>query len=217
MTPPPLTLTASVLSLDPSRMKDEVESVAEEINAVQLDIMDGRFVENSTYGAEIVASVGTSLPLDVHLMVVDPVDRIEEFLTAGATHVTFHAEAVRETADRKALIAAIRTAGATAGIAINPDTSVDAISDVVDDVDLVLAMTVWPGKGGQAFIRSVLPKIEALRQAHPGLMIQVDGGVNEETAKACIEAGANNLVIGSALFKAPDRIAFLQRIRHAAS
>lgn len=214
---PSLTLTASILSLDPSRMKDEVADVAEAIDAVQLDIMDGRFVENSTYGAEIVASVGTSLPLDVHLMVVDPESRIQEFIDAGARHITFHAEAVPERADRERLVAAIRTGGATAGIAINPDTPLETIDDVVGDVDLVLAMTVWPGKGGQSFIGSVLPKIEALRRAHPGLSIQVDGGVNEETAKACIAAGADNLVIGSALFTAPDRIALLQRIRHAAS
>lgn len=211
---PQLTLTASVLSLDPSRMKDEVASVAEGINAVQLDIMDGRFVENSTYGPEIVVSVGTSLPLDVHLMVADPESTFAGFIDAGARHVTFHAEAVPDRADQERLVAAIRAAGCTAGIAINPTTPFDA---VLTDVDMVLCMTVWPGKGGQAFIDDVLPKIRAIRAAHPDLSIQVDGGVNEETAKACIAAGADNLVIGSALFKAPDRLALLQRIRHAAS
>lgn len=209
-----LTLTASVLSLDPSRMKDEVATVADGIDAVQLDIMDGRFVENSTYGAEIVASVGTSSPLDVHLMVADPESMLAGFIDAGARHVTFHAEAVPERADQERIVAAIRARGCTAGIAINPTTPFDA---VLADVDMVLCMTVWPGKGGQAFIEDVLPKIRAIRAARPDLSIQVDGGVNEETAKACIAAGADNLVIGSALFKAPDRLALLRRIRHAAS
>ncbi len=211
---PALTLTASILSLDPSRMKDEVADVAEAIDAVQLDIMDGHFVENSTYGAEIVRSVDTSLPLDVHLMVVDPESRIAEFIDAGARHVTFHAEAVPEQADQERLVAAIRARGCTAGIAINPTTPFDA---VLTDVDMVLCMTVWPGKGGQPFIDDVLPKISAIRAARPELSIQVDGGVNEETAKACIAAGADNLVIGSALFKAPDRSSLLSSIRHAAS
>lgn len=209
-----LTLTASILSLDPSLMKDEVADVAQEIDAVQLDIMDGRFVENSTYGPEIVASVGTPLPLDVHLMVVDPENWIQGFIDAGARHVTFHAEAVPKRADQERLVAAIRAAGCTAGIAINPTTPFDAIQT---DVDMVLCMTVWPGKGGQAFIDDVLPKIRAIRALRPDLSIQVDGGVNEETAKACIVAGADNLVIGSALFKAADRSALLSSIRHAAS
>lgn len=213
----PLTLTASILSLEPGRMKDEVASVASGIDAVQLDIMDGRFVDNVTYGAEIVRSVDTTLPLDVHLMVADPDAYVGSFLAAGVAHVTFHAEAEPDTSRRKVLIAAIRNGGATAGIALNPDTPISAIDDVVDDVDLVLCMTVEPGKGGQAFIGSVLPKIEALRRAHPGLSLQVDGGVNEGTAAQCLAAGADNLVIGSALFTATDRLALLECIRHAAA
>jgi ribulose-phosphate 3-epimerase len=210
----PLTLTASILSIDPSRMQEEIASVEEHIDAIQLDIMDGRFVENVTYGPEVSQNLNTRLPLDVHLMVVDPENRIKGFIDVGARHVTFHAEAVPERADQERLVAAIRAAGCTAGIAINPTTPFDA---VLTDVDMVLCMTVWPGKGGQAFIDDVLPKIRAIRTARPELSIQVDGGVNEETAKACIGAGADNLVIGSALFKAPDRVALLQRIRHAAS
>lgn len=212
-----LTLTASVLSIDPSRMQEEIASVAEYIDAIQLDIMDGRFVDNVTYGAEVSQNFHTSLPLDAHLMVADPVDRIPAFLAVPVQHVTFHAEAVPATADRKALIAAIREAGATVGIAVNPGTPFPSIDDVIDDVDMVLCMTVHPGKGGQAFIPDVLEKIRSIRSRHPDMSIQVDGGVNEETAVQCIDAGADNLVIGSALFKAPDRIAFLQRIRHAAS
>ena len=217
MTTLPLKLTASILSLDPARMKDEVASVSPGIDAVQLDIMDGRFVGNQTYGAEIIRSVDTALPLDVHLMVADPDTHVGSFLAAGVAHVTFHAEAVPDTARRKVLLAAIRNGGATAGIALNPRTPVSAIDDVVDEVEVVLCMTVEPGKGGQAFIDSVLPKIESLRRARPGLSLQVDGGVNEETAARCLAAGADNLVIGSALFRATDRLALLDRIRHAAA
>ncbi len=217
MTARPLVLTASILSLEPSAMHDRVAAVASELDAVQLDIMDGRFVSSTTYGAEIAASVDTSLPLDIHLMVADPADRLAAFQRVGASHVTFHAEAVPATADRRALIAAIRNGGATAGIAINPGTPVSAIDDVASEVDLVLVMSVEPGKGGQAFIPSITAKIEALRRAHPGLMLQVDGGINAQTAPACIAAGADNLVIGSALFNAPDPALYLRSIRHAAA
>ena len=215
--PRSLTITASILSLEPGRMKDEVADVAPGIDAVQLDIMDGKFVDNRTYGAEIIRSVDTALPLDVHLMVEDPAAHVGAFLAARVAHVTFHAEAVPDTARRKVLVAAIRNGGATAGIAINPGTPVSAIDDVVDDVDMVLVLSVEPGFGGQEFLGSVLPKIEALRRAHPGLSLQVDGGINEETAARSVAAGADNLVIGSALFQNADRLALLHRIRHAAS
>lgn len=210
-----LLLTASILSLDPPTMHDRVAAIASKLDAVQLDIMDGRFVENITYGAEIVTALNTSLPLDVHLMVADPASRIAEFAAVSARHITFHAEAVPGRTDQTRLVKAIRDAGCTAGIAINPDTHYDAIQTM--EIDLVLCMTVMPGKGGQAFIGSVLPKIQALRQAHPGLMIQIDGGINEETARLCIDAGADNLVIGSALFRDPDPALFLDRIRHGAA
>lgn len=215
MTARPLILTASILSLEPSAMRGRVAEVAGELDAVQLDIMDGRFVANETYGAEIASSLATDLPLDIHLMVADPAARLPAFREIGASHVTFHAEAVPATADRLALIAAIRKGGATAGIAINPGTPVSAIDDVVSGVDLVLVMSVEPGRGGQSFLPFVLPKIEALRQAHPGLMVQVDGGINAETAPRCIAAGADNMVIGSALFAASDPVAYLRAIRDA--
>lgn len=211
----PLTLTASILSLEPPRMRDAVAAIAAQLDAVQLDVMDGRFVDNETYGAEIVPVVGTSLPLDVHLMVADPSAYVDAFAEAGASHITFHAEAVPGRSDQERLVDAIRRSGCTAGIAINPSTRHDAIQTM--DIDLVLCMTVQPGKGGQAFIPDVLRKIRSIRDRHPELSIQVDGGINEETAARCIEAGADNLVIGSALFTAPDPAAFLDRIRHAAA
>lgn len=207
-----LRITASILSLDPSRMAEEVATIAEKVDAIQLDIMDGQFVSHTTYGAEIVSLVRTTLPLDVHLMVVNPADRIDAFANAGVSHITFHAEAVADRHAQERLVAAIRSKGCTAGIAINPHTHHDAIQTM--DIDLVLCMTVHPGKGGQQFIESVLPKIASIRSQHPDISIQVDGGINEETARACIAAGADNLVIGTALFAAPDPLRVLDRIRH---
>ncbi len=213
----PLRLTASILSIDPAQMDDAIASLGSHADAIQLDIMDGIFVSNKTYGAEVLSNFRTPLPLDVHLMVADPSRRIGEFLAVPVQHITFHAETVPDSADRTALIAAIRKGGATAGVALKPATPLEAIDDVVEGVDLVLLMSVEPGLGGQEFIGSTLSKIEALRRAHPGLMIQVDGGINAETAAACIAAGADNLVIGSALFKAGDPGAFLDSIRDAAA
>lgn len=211
----PLTLTASILSIDPPRMRQEIATVAEHIDAIQLDIMDGRFVNNTTYGAEVSQNLDMSVPLDAHLMVADPAARVPAFLAVPVQHITFHAEAVPNRDDQMRLVSVIRAGGCTAGIAINPETHPDAIQAM--DIDMVLCMTVHPGKGGQALIPEVLEKIRSIRSRHPDVSIQVDGGVNVETAKACIDAGANNLVIGSALFNAPDRIAFLQKIRDAAS
>lgn len=209
----PLILTASILSADLGALQREIESIATAIDAIQIDVMDGHFVPNLSFGAPVAASLKTNLPLDVHLMVTNPGERLAEFLAIPVQHITFHAEAVTDTSDRRALIAAIRACGATAGIALNPKTSLEVIRDVVDDVDLVLLMSVEPGFGGQEFIATTIDKITALRAAHPGLMIQVDGGVNAETARRCIGAGANNLVIGSALFRAPHRKEFLDRLR----
>lgn len=213
----PLQLTASVLSADLAHLQDEVQSVAPFADALQIDVMDGHFVPNLSFGAPVVKCLKTTLLLDVHLMVSNPHDRIAEFLSIPVQHITFHAEAVPDTADRRALIQAIRQGGATAGIALNPKTPIDEIDDVVDEVDLVLLMSVEPGFGGQSFIPSTVEKIRSLRSAHPDLTIQVDGGVTVDTAPGCIEAGADNLVVGSALFRAPDRAGVLDAIRHGAS
>ena len=210
---PMLAITASILSIEPDRMAREIATIEDGVDAIQLDIMDGNFVSNVTYGAEVCTHFNTHLPLDVHLMVADPAAILPSFLAVPVQHVTFHAEAVLSTEERRRILSAIRVGGATTGIAINPGTPLSAIDDVVNEVDMVLCMTVVPGRGGQAFIPSVLDNVRALRAAHPTLSIQVDGGVNEETARQCIAAGADNLVIGSALFREVDRIAFLQRIR----
>lgn len=175
--------------------------------------MDGHFVPNLSFGAPVMKCLKTTLPLDVHLMVTNPADRVREFLDAGAANITFHAEAVPDTQDRRTLMAAIRSGGATAGIAVNPATPLSAIEDVVAEADLVLVMSVQPGFGGQAFRPEVLEKVKALRARFPDRMIQMDGGVTGDTAAACRSAGADNLVSGSFVFGAPDRAAAIRSLR----
>ncbi len=209
----PILITPSILSADFGRLQEEVDSVEPHADWLQCDVMDGHFVPNISFGAPVVRAIKTKLPLDIHLMVSNPADRIDEFLTLKVAHITFHAEAVPKTADRLALIARIRKGGATAGIAINPDTPLDAASDVLSDIDLLLVMSVHPGFGGQKFISDVLEKVRQAHRAHPGLMIQMDGGVDEKTAPQCIAAGANNLVAGSAIFRAKNREAVIASLR----
>jgi ribulose-phosphate 3-epimerase len=190
-----------------------VESVEPYADWLQVDVMDGHFVPNLSFGAPVLRCIKTSLLIDVHLMVSNPEARLQEFFDAGAQHITFHAEAVPGQSDQERLISLIRQHKCTAGIAINPETHHDAIQTM--DVDLVLCMTVQPGKGGQAFIESVLPKIKSIRSQHPDVMIQVDGGIDAATAALCREAGANNLVSGSFIFRAKDRAAAIEALRTA--
>jgi ribulose-phosphate 3-epimerase len=205
-------ITPSILSADFGHLQSEVDSVSS-ADWLQLDVMDGHFVPNLSFGAPVAKGLKTDLLLDAHLMVSNPADRITEFLAIGVKHITFHAEAVPSTDARRSLITSIRAAGATAGIALNPDTQIDAIDDVVDDIDLVLIMSVHPGFSGQSFIPDVLDKVRALRARHPHLMIQIDGGITPASAALAREAGANNLVAASAVFGAKDRAAAIQALR----
>lgn len=202
----------SILSAHFGHLQAELDSVSS-ADWVQIDVMDGHFVPNLSFGAPIVKKLKTKLLIDVHLMVSNPADRIDEFLAVGAKNITFHAEAVTATNDRKALIERIRKGGAGAGIAINPGTPVSAIDDVIQGVDLVLVMSVYPGFGGQTFIPAVLEKVKQLRSKYPKLMIQIDGGIDVATAALAKDAGADNLVAGNAIFSVPDRAAAIKAIR----
>jgi len=206
-------IAPSILSADLTNLQDEVASVEPYCEWLQIDVMDGHFVDNLSFGAPVLKELETKLLLDVHLMVENPADRFEEFLDAGAKHITFHAEAVKDTDARRALIKAIKSGGATVGIAINPDTPLSEVDDVIEEVDLLLVMSVHPGFGGQEFIDDVLEKVREARSKHPNLMIQMDGGVDDETAPKCIEAGANNLVSGSYIFESNDRKAAIAKLR----
>jgi ribulose-phosphate 3-epimerase len=208
-------IAPSVLSADLARLQEEVESIEADADWMQIDVMDGHFVPNLSFGAPVMKCLKTGLLLDVHLMVTNPADRVEEFLEAGAGHITFHAEAVTKTKDRKALIKKIKEGGATAGIAVNPATPLSDIEDVLADVDLVLVMSIVPGFSGQAFMPEVLSKVKELRKRFPKLMIQMDGGINDKTAPRCIQAGADNLVSATYVFSAPDRGEAIRKLRHA--
>ncbi len=209
-----LLITPSILSCDLTHLQDEVDSV-ESADWLQIDVMDGHFVENLSFGAPLLKNLRTSLPLDIHLMVDNPADRIHEFLEMGAKSITFHAEAVTELSDRQEILETIHMGGANVGIALKPATPLTAINDIIDSVDLVLIMSVDPGFSGQEFQSSVLRKVEALRKRYPDMMIQMDGGIDEDIALDCVKAGADNLVSGSYIFGSADRAAAIRTLRSA--
>ena len=172
-----------------------------------LDIMDGQFVPNISYGIPVCEAIAkeSNIPLDVHLMTEDPEQFVEEFQEMGVEYLSFHIEA---TAHAHRLITHIQSKGMKAGIVLNPSTPIEAIKYVLDIVDFVLVMTVNPGFGGQSFIMSGIDKIKELDEIRKtkqlDFLIEVDGGVNDETGKLCAEAGADLLVSGSFLFKSED-------------
>lgn len=209
----PLTITPSILSADFSKLQEEVDSIVHAADWIQVDVMDGHFVPNLSFGAPVLKWVKCSLPIDIHLMVENPQDRIEEFLALNVANITFHAETVEDTKDRKDLIQKIHTHNVTAGIAINPETELNEISDVLEDIDLLLIMSVHPGFGGQEFIQHVLEKVKSARSAYPNLTIQMDGGIDDQAAPLCVEAGANNLVSGSFIFGSKDRTMAINSLR----
>ena len=202
-------VSPSVLACDLSRLLDEVKSIeAAGADMVHLDVMDGMFVTNISFGLPVIASLrkNTDMFFDVHLMIDRPERYVDRFIEAGADLVTFHYEA---TDDPESVLDIIHTRGKKAGISVKPGTPVEDIYPFLNKCDLVLVMTVEPGYGGQAFIPESLKKIESLRQEidKRGLAvdIQVDGGINAETAEMVKNVGANNLVAGSYIFKSSDR------------
>ena len=210
-------IAPSILSADFSKLAEEIKKV-ELFGAdmIHIDIMDGHFVPNLTFGPPIVASIRkvTKLLFDVHLMVTNPQDLIEPFAKVGADLLTIHVETAPHL---HRLIQNIKEHGLQAAVALNPSTPLSLIEEVLDDVDMVLLMTVNPGFGGQKFIPHMLDKISRLRKmiTHRNLRvdIQVDGGINRETARQVIAAGANILVAGSAIYQADDIEKAIREIR----
>lgn len=210
-------IAPSILSADFSKLKEEIEDVDRGgADWIHIDVMDGHFVPNITIGPLIVKAVRpvTSLPLDVHLMIENPDLYISEFAAAGADMISVHAEACTHL---HRTIQLIKSKGVRAGVVLNPHTPLSVLDYVLKDVDYVLLMTVNPGFGGQAFIPEMLGKIRALssRIQEEGLnvLIQIDGGVNGENAGACIDAGAQVIVAGSAIYGKADRKKAIQSIR----
>ncbi len=206
-------IVPSILAADVDHLQAEIKSIEPYADGIQVDEMDGIFVPATHRFAPLLKNLRTTLPLDIHLMVMNPAERIAEFLALGAGHITFHAEVVPKTADRKALIRKIHEGNATAGIAINPETPVSVIDDVISDIDLALVMSVHPGFSGQKFLPEVLSKVREIHGAHPNLWIQIDGGIDSQNASLCREAGANNLVSATYVFSAADRAKAISTLR----
>ncbi|MCT2342828.1 ribulose-phosphate 3-epimerase [Niallia taxi] len=210
-------IAPSILSADFAKLGEEIKDVERGgADYIHVDVMDGHFVPNITIGPLIVSAIRpiTTLPLDVHLMIENPDQYIPAFAKAGADIITVHAEACPHLHRTLQLI---KEHGVKPGVVLNPSTPVEMIKHVIEDVEMVLLMTVNPGFGGQAFIKSVLPKITEVRkladQFNPGLEIEVDGGVNEQTAILCKEAGANVLVAGSFIYDSGDRAKAIKAVR----
>ncbi|MBU7592073.1 ribulose-phosphate 3-epimerase [Metabacillus halosaccharovorans] len=212
-------IAPSILSANFAKLGEEVKDVENGgADYIHVDVMDGHFVPNITIGPLIVEAIRpvTKLPLDVHLMIEKPDQYIGEFAKAGADIITVHVEACTHLHRTLQLI---KSEGVKSGVVLNPHTPIESIVHVLEDVDMVLFMTVNPGFGGQTFIPQVLPKIKRLanivKEKNLSIDIEVDGGVNEETAKLCVEAGANVLVAGSFIYNNPDRQQAIQTLKQA--
>ena len=194
----------SLLLCDFGDMKTEVERLAAAgARVLHLDVMDGHFVPNFTYGMPIVEGLRrhTDMPLDVHLMISDPLKYAEPMVKAGADMLTFHIEAVDDSA---AVVKAFRKLGVAVGVALNPDTPIEALDPCIKDVDMALVMSVNAGFGGQSFNPIALEKLKTLRANHPDLWLEIDGGINLETIGSARAAGCDLFVVGSGIFKHDD-------------
>ncbi len=210
-------IAPSILSADFANLASEIAEVeAAGANIVHLDIMDGHFVPNITFGPPIVAKLRkhSKLVFDTHLMIADPQKYAEKFVEAGSDHITFHIETVDEPVE---FVKYLKGLGVTVGVTLNPETPVEAIENVACLCDMVLVMTVHPGFGGQSFIDEAARKCLRIRQlVGSDVRIEVDGGISAETAGAAIEYGADTLVAGYAIFSKPNRKEAIEAILNAA-
>ncbi len=195
-------ISPSILASDYANLQSELDRISVS-DMIHIDVMDGHFVPNISIGAPVVAACKKvcNVPFDVHLMISNPLDYAEDFAKAGADIICFHTECesdIEQTVDK------ILSLGKKAALAIKPATPIDDVVKYLDKLSMVLVMTVEPGFGGQSFMESTMPKIEALRKINPNIDIEVDGGINADTVKIAAKAGANIFVAGSAVFKSEN-------------
>ena len=211
-------IAPSILSADFAKMGEEVQSLEKcGADVIHCDVMDGVFVNNITFGIKMVEDIRkmTTLPLDCHLMIVQPEKYVERFAKAGADIITVHFEACQD--NLKEVLALIKATGKKCGAVINPDTPVEKIKDVIPMCDMVLVMSVFPGFGGQKFIPEVLDKLREVRaiidESGKDIDLEVDGGVTVENVEEIKAAGANLIVAGSTVFKASDRAEIIEKLK----
>jgi len=215
-----ITIAPSLLSCDFGRIAEETKMIeAAGADWLHVDVMDGHFVPNLTIGPPLVKAIhdAATVPLDVHLMITNPLEFAEAYAKAGAHVLTFHWEVVDGAEGAREVIRAFREHGIEkVGVSINPDTPVEPLAEILDEVDLVLVMSVFPGFGGQSFMADVLSKVRWLREQGFQGHIEMDGGLNGETLPECAAAGADALVSGSAIFNTEDRAETIKSFRSLA-
>ena len=213
-------ITPSILNADFAKLDEEIARVASASDLIHLDIMDNIFVPNFTFEFERAAEIIKScpIPVDSHLMVVEPEKAAPAFAEMGSASVTYHFEASTE---HRKIIRDVHSKGARVGIALKPGTPIDVISDYIGEIDMILVMTVEPGFGGQSFMSEMLEKVKAARSAlgknDRGVWLQVDGGISPNTIASAAEAGADTFVAGSAVYKAEDPAAMVTLLRQIAT
>lgn len=211
----PIRIAPSILSADFGRLAEEIAAIAT-ADYVHVDVMDGHFVPNISFGVPVIEKLRpvSRLFFDTHLMITDPVQYAEPFVKAGSDLLTFHIEVTDEPLR---VVEHIRGQGARVGISLNPGTPVSALAEVVPAVDLVLVMSVWPGFGGQTFIESALDKVRELKSLmRPDQRLEIDGGIGTSTIGPAARAGADTFVAGSAIFGKPDPAAAMSELQRLA-
>ena len=202
-------IAPSMLGADFGDMRQAAKLVAPESGYLHMDVMDGHFVPNLTMGSDLVKSLKGIAPLDVHLMITDPCDFIDDFCEAGADIISVHIEANKP----KEALQLIKSKNIKAGIALNPSTPKESIESVVSEADMILVMSVEPGYCGQSFHENAIERVKEYREKYPDKLIEVDGGVSTSNSKKLIEAGADILVAGSAVFNSEDPIQTINQMK----